>query len=131
MLAPVADADLPIRLSVPARHEYGRVARLTAWSLAVRLGFSHAAVNDLALAVDEMMIYLLRPEGSPGRISITMRPVEGGLEILGATTAGADQHWDDSGARSRFEVLVDGIVEEWSLDEDGAKVRLLAAARPA
>lgn len=125
MLAPVADADLPIRLTIPARHEYGRVARLAAWSLAVRLGFDHSAVSDLSLAIDEAMIYLLRPEGAPGRISLTMLPQPDGLEILAVTSAGADQHWDDVGARARFEVLVDGTVDEWSLDADGARVRLL------
>jgi hypothetical protein len=126
----VAPADLPIRLTVPARHEYGRVARLAAWSMALRLGYPHQAISDLALAIDEMMIYLLRPEGAPGRITITMRPLPEGLEVAGSTSAGSDQHWDDAGARTRFEVLVDGIVDEWELGPGGAQVRLLKQ-RPA
>ncbi len=121
----MADADLPIRLTLPARHEYGRVARLATWSLAVRLGYNHAAVGDLSLAIDEAMIYLLRPEGAPGRISLIMRPHPDSLEIVASTSAGADQHWDDAGARARFEALVDATVDEWSLDPDGSRVRLV------
>jgi hypothetical protein len=121
----VAAAELPIRLTVPARHEYGRVARLAAWGLALRLGFPHQAIADLALAMDETMIYLLRPEGAPGRISVTMRPTGDALEITATTSAGDDQHWGDAGARARFEALVEGTVDEWALDDSGSAVRLL------
>ncbi len=91
----------------------------------MRLGFSHRAITDLSLAIDEMMIYLLRPEGSPGRISITMRPSAEGIEINASTTAGTDQHWDDAGARARFEALVEGTVDEWDLDPEGGRVQLV------
>ena len=59
-----------IRLVLPAEPDYGRIARVAASSLALRLGFSFAEIEDLRLAVDEMVILLMRPEGGPGDITI-------------------------------------------------------------
>lgn len=118
-------SDLPIRLTVPARHEFGRVVRLGLLSLGMRLGMPHRDVADLALALDEALIYLLRPEGSPGRITVTMLPRADGLEVTATTTAGSDQHWDDLGARKRFQALTTGVVDEVEIGGDGSRVKLV------
>ena len=41
-----SDAD-QIRLSLPARHEYARIARIAVTALALRLGFTYREVEDL------------------------------------------------------------------------------------
>jgi len=41
-----------IKLVLPAEPEYGRLARVTTSSLAIRLRFPYPAVEDLRLAVD-------------------------------------------------------------------------------
>lgn len=125
MLAPVSDDE--IRLVIPAQPEYGRIARITASSLALRLGFGFTEIEDLRLAVDEMIILLLRPEGETGTISLTFRVVPDGLEVDCEATAATGA--DDAGARARFEELVDGIVDEHGVDADQRAVHLVLHRR--
>lgn len=113
-----------IRLTLPAEPEYGRLARIAAAGLALRLGFDYPEIEDLRIAMDETLILLLRPEGSPGRVALTFRCSDEVLEIEARSTAGGDQHWLDQGARRRFEQLVGGLVEEAVVDPSGSHVRL-------
>ena len=53
-----SDAD-QIRLSLPARHEYARIARIAVTALALRLGFTYREVEQIALRLLE--------EHRPGR----------------------------------------------------------------
>ena len=46
-----------IRLRVPARSEYAKTVRLTAASLASRMGWSYDAVDDIRMAAEEAFIY--------------------------------------------------------------------------
>ena len=72
-----------VRLSVPALPEYVRLARLTAASLASRLGFSFDDVEDLRIAVDELCYLLVGPEGRPGHITLRYSLDGTGLAISG------------------------------------------------
>ena len=120
-----------IKLVLPAEPEYGRLARITTSSLAIRLRFPYPAVEDLRLAVDETIILLLRPEGEPGEITITFTVEEGTLSIDALTTAGSHQHWVDQGALSRFEAIVADTVDSFAVDESGHQVHLVKHRRPA
>ena len=113
-----------IRLVLPAEAEYGRIARITASSLALRLGFSFPAIEDLRIALDEMVILLLRPEGRAGSISITFTVADDRLAIDALTTAGSDQPWVDEAALARFSELVDELVDDHRIDDDGRRVHL-------
>ncbi len=119
MLAPVSDDQ--IRLVIPAQPEYGRIARITASSLALRLGFGFAEIEDLRLAVDEMIILLLRADGASGTISLTFTVVPGGLEVDAEAAAGGSA---DADARARFEELVDDIVDAHGVDAGRRSVHL-------
>ena len=119
MLAPVSDDQ--IRLVIPAQPEYGRIARITASSLALRLGFGFAEIEDLRLAVDEMIILLLRTDGGAGSISLTFTVVPDGLEVY-AEAGGAGSA--DADARARFEELVDDIVDVHGVDDGRRSVHL-------
>jgi hypothetical protein len=119
--AAVADQ---IRLVLPAEPEYGRLARITTSGLALRIGFSFREVEDLRLAVDEMIILLLRPEGRAGQIKLTFTVDRTGIAVDATTTAGADQHWVDQGALTRFEAIVSDTVDEHTVDEQGHHVHL-------
>jgi anti-sigma regulatory factor (Ser/Thr protein kinase) len=118
-----------IRLVLPAEAEYGRIARITASSLALRLGFPFPEIEDLRIAIDEMVILLLRPEGSAGLILLTFTVAPDRLEIEARTTAGRDQPWVDDAARHRFDEIVEDLVDSHSVEDDGRLVTL-AKRRP-
>ncbi|MBO0732632.1 MAG: hypothetical protein J2P57_25460 [Acidimicrobiaceae bacterium] len=65
----MASAD-EVRLAVPARPEYLRLARVTAAGLASRLGFSYDEVEDLRLAIDELCFGLTGSQGRDGTVSV-------------------------------------------------------------
>lgn len=54
-------------LCVPARPKYGRVARIGAASLGLRLQMSFGAIDDLRRVVDETFVLLLDGTGTAGR----------------------------------------------------------------
>ena len=115
-----------IRLTLPAEAEYARLARAAAAALALRLGFAYPEIEDLRIAMDETLILLLRPEGRAGNITFTFVCGDGELEITARTTAGDDQHYFDAGARSRFDHLVTGLVDEATVDPGDCSVRIVA-----
>jgi hypothetical protein len=121
---PVAGADV-IRLVLPAEPEYGRIARVAASSLALRLGLTFADIEDLRIAVDEAIILLLRPEGAPGQITLEFTVEPHVLVIDATTTAGRDQHWLDTGALGRFEEIVADTIDEHDVDPDNRHVHLV------
>jgi hypothetical protein len=114
-----------ITLVFPAEPQYGRLARITSSSLALRLGFPYPAVEDLRLAVDETIILLLRPEGEPGEITLTFLVEARGLSIEARSTAGQHQAWVDQGALARFEAIVADTVDAFEVDESGHHVHLV------
>ncbi len=123
------DGDNSIRLTVPADPAYGRVARTAVAGLALRMGFAYSAIEDLGLAVDELLILLLRPEVEPGTVTLVFRPSANGLTIDARTSAGGSQPWIDTPARDRFERLVASNVDTCEIDEDSRSVRLVKEMR--
>lgn len=59
-----------VRLVVPARPEFLRLARVTAAGLAGRMGFSYDQVEDLRLAIDELCFSLTGPTGRHGTVEL-------------------------------------------------------------
>jgi hypothetical protein len=119
--------DRTIRLALPADPDYGRVARTAAAGLALRLGFSYGAIEDLRLAIDETLILLLRPDTPAEKLVVVFEPTDGGLVIDARTgpdtvLAGLEP---DAAALRRFERLVKPIVDAWSVDDDAHHVHLV------
>jgi anti-sigma regulatory factor (Ser/Thr protein kinase) len=81
-----------VTLAVPARPEYVRLARLTAASLASRLGFSFDDVEDTRIAVDELCFLLVGSDGRPGEIELEFSFDEGELAIEGRGPGGEVRH---------------------------------------
>ena len=73
-----------VRLVVPARPEFLRLARVTAAGLAGRLGFSYDEVEDLRLAIDELCFGLTGPLGRRGTVELLYLIDEGGLVVEGS-----------------------------------------------
>lgn len=116
--------DDEVRLVLPADPDYVRVARVAARGLGARLGMAPAAVEDLALALDETLILLLRPEGAAGAITFTFTVQADRLLIEARSDAGRDQPWTDRGALVRFQALVTPTVDVHAVSEDGREVHL-------
>lgn len=115
-----------IKLVLPAEGAYGRVARIAVSSLALRLGFGFDAVEDLRLAVDETIVLLLRPDGSHGELVVDF-VIEPHALVIDATTTSGALRPADPGARSRFEEIVAGIVDEHAVTDDDNAVHLVKA----
>jgi anti-sigma regulatory factor (Ser/Thr protein kinase) len=116
--------DDQVRLVLPADPDYVRVARVAARGLGARLGMPLAAVEDLALALDETLVLLLRPEGSAGEITFTFTVQADRLVVEALSDAGLDQAWVDAGALKRFEQLVSPTVDAHTVSDDGREVHL-------
>lgn len=107
-----------VRLTIPARTEFVRLARLNAASLAASCGWGVDEVEDLRLAINEATTVLTSPEGDdpidfvfatdgtsvtvtgtrPGLASVTVDDLV--TTILGAIVD--DHEFDDDGASARF-----------------------------
>ena len=72
-----------VRLVVPARPEFLRLARVTAAGLAGRMGFSYDEVEDLRLAIDELCFGLTGPTGRHGTVELLYLIDEGSLVVEG------------------------------------------------
>jgi hypothetical protein len=114
-----------ISLVLPADPRYGRVARVAVTGIGIRLGLEWPDIQDLALALDEAVILLLRPEGSTGEMTFTFSVEPDQLVIDATTTAGADQDWTNDAAIQRFDEIVDGVIDVHTVDESGRHVTLV------
>lgn len=111
--------DDHVRLSLPARHEYARIARIGMAALALRLGFSYREIEDLRLAVDETLIFLLGADRPGERVTIIFENQPGQVTLTATTSFSTEA---DDPARERFETLISDLVDKWSTDEAGGSV---------
>ena len=84
-----------VRLTIPARSRYLRLARLTAAGIASDLGFSLQGIEDLRIAVDEACAILIEGCGSADHdrhdLDLHYGIVGDKLLIEGHTTCGAGE----------------------------------------
>lgn len=140
----MAVSDDEIRLVIPTDPAYGRIARIAAASLALRMGFSTSEVEDLRIAVDEMFILLSRPDdpGHPeepapkptqtvhGQIAFVYRVEPGVIEVRASSesTVADTPPCDEDCAR--FGEIVEGIVDSWSIDAASQTICIAKAVIP-
>lgn len=72
-----------ITLRMPARTDNAGLARLLAASAASRRGLSYDEVEDLRLAVDELLYCLLGDAGKDGEVELQFSAVDGGVVVKG------------------------------------------------
>jgi hypothetical protein len=127
-----------VRLTVPAKPEFLRLARVTAAGLASRLGFSFDEVEDLRLAIDELCYGITGAEGREGTVAVryllgeNQLIVEGQAQVPVAAGTAAASFGKVSELSELSEVILDALVDEHEFvdDTDGPRFRLLKQHKP-
>jgi serine/threonine-protein kinase RsbW len=73
-----------VSIKVPASPQFLQVVRLVAAGLAARLQFTLDEIEDLKIAVDELVAYLTGPQGRDGTLEVTFTIGKDRIEIHGA-----------------------------------------------
>jgi serine/threonine-protein kinase RsbW len=115
-----------VQLVMPADPEFLRLARVTAMGLASRLSFTIDEIDDLRIAIDELIFGLIGTKGRDGKVVMTYRLHPDGLEVEGAG------HFSDPGIGSSpglsefSQLILDAVADEHELEtgEDGPRFRL-------
>ncbi|MCE5191014.1 MAG: ATP-binding protein [Actinomycetia bacterium] len=71
-----------IALTVPARSEYAKTARMTAAELASRVGMSYDEVDDVRIAADEAFVYACTHVGAEGEVTFSFEVDAAALGIV-------------------------------------------------
>lgn len=109
-------------LSFPARDGFLRVSRMTATSFGAGLGLDIDALDDLRLAVDEMVTWLLRHEECGGRVELVLTDGDGILRITGRRVA---PDLPDVGLDDLVHAILGATVDGYDHGLDPAGVRFL------
>ena len=67
-----------VQLVMPADPEFLRLARVTAMGLASRLQFTIDEIDDLRIAIDELLFGLIGTKGRPGRVTMRYSMIDAG-----------------------------------------------------
>ena len=107
--------DSPVRLTIPARPRFLRLARLTAAGIAGDMGFGLDAIEDLRVAVDEVCAIAMEGVADGVELELTYRAVDDGIAIDGACANPGSQVDVHPVARELLAMTAD----EYSIDSDG------------
>ena len=103
-----------VQLVMPADPEFLRLARVTAMGLASRLSFTIDEIDDLRIAIDELIFGLIGTRGRDGRVVLRYSVSDSGLEVLG------EGEFDDGGSTPGLnelsELILDAVADEHSLE---------------
>ena len=118
-----------VLLRIPAQPEFGRIVRVGGAALGIRQGLSFAEIDELRLAIDEVVILLL--DGSDAdddtELVTTFRFDDGRLEMeihaSGATELRSD-------AVDRFDEVCSPLIDADDVDPERAWVRLRKTPAP-
>lgn len=113
-----------IRLEVPARPEYARLARVTVAGLGLRLGFAYSEVEDLRLALDEALIALLDDGPRRGTIALVYELDDDRMAVEVQGRFADDTPGVSVRAVDRFERMVADLVDAATLDPETFHITL-------
>ncbi len=109
-----------VQLVMPADPEFLRLARVTAMGLASRLSFTIDEIDDLRIAIDELVFGLIGTKGRDGNVRMTYRLDSAGLEVSG--TGEFADGGTSPGLSELSELILDAVADEHELSvtDDGA-----------
>jgi serine/threonine-protein kinase RsbW len=117
-----------VQLVMPADPEFLRLARVTAMGLASRLSFTIDEIDDLRIAIDELIFGLIGTNGRDGKVVMTYRLQANGLEVEGTGQFSDASSGGSSPGLSEFsQLILDAVADEHELEtsEDGPRFRLV------
>ena len=106
-----------VQLVMPADPEFLRLARVTAMGLASRLQFTIDEIDDLRIAIDELLFGLIGTKGRPGRVTMRYSMVGSGLEVRG--TATFEDGAETPGLTELSELILNAVADEHELSPGG------------
>jgi hypothetical protein len=121
----VRPANAVVRLTLPARPEFVRLARLTAAGLASRLGFTLEDLEDVRIAVDELCYLVVGADGHDGTIELTYECANEALIVEGCGPAPEPQ----ADLTAMSERILAVVADEHRVLRDGPTVRFQIVRR--
>jgi serine/threonine-protein kinase RsbW len=99
--------DDAVVVEIPASHRFTPAVRVAAASVAAELDPDVDQVEDLRLAVSELVGLLVASADAGSRIRVQMRLVDGSVEVVGHATSGSAPPEPDDLTRRLLEATVD------------------------
>jgi anti-sigma regulatory factor (Ser/Thr protein kinase) len=122
-----------VTLTVPAKDEYAKAARMTAAALVSRLDIPYDDLDDVKTATEEAFIYACDAEPVAGEVTIHFFVDEGALRIEVPISPGSRTWSEEADARNALATFIlQGVCDsyEMSSDESGAWLRLVKRFGP-
>lgn len=114
-------------LTVPAKSEFAKTARMTVSELASRIGMSYDEVDDVRMAAEEAFIYATA-RVDDGDVTFLLELLEDGICItVGPFAAGADAGSQDE-AQDRYSAFIlESVCDEFEISQgsEGGVLRLV------
>lgn len=106
-----------IWLEIPAQPEYVFLARVTAAKLATRQSFSIDEIEDLRLAMDESLSWLISAADPEGSVRVQFEDTKPGIRIRGVAERPGPRRPPVSDMSN---LILDALVDEHAVgDDDG------------
>lgn len=105
-----------VQLVIPADPEFLRLARVTAMGLASRLSFTIEEIDDLRIAIDELVFGLIGTKGRPGQVTMRYSLLDRGLEVQG--TGSFEDGSTTPGLTELSELILGAVADEHELTVD-------------
>ena len=108
-----------VQLVMPADPEFLRLARVTAMGLASRLSFTIDEIDDLRIAIDELVFGLIGTKGRAGKVVLRYAVSDNGLEVHGQgdfDDGDADGNASAPSLNELSELILDAVADEHSLE---------------
>lgn len=118
-----------IALTVPARSEYAKTARMTAAELASRVGMSYDEVDDVRMAAEESFVYACTRIGCDGEITFSFDLDDDGLTIAVGPFPDVEDDADSQPEDRYAAFILESVCDEFDIERAGGACVLTLVKR--
>lgn len=116
-----------VTLTVPAKSEFAKTARMTVAELASRIGMSYDEVDDVRMAAEEAFIYACnRADG--GNVTFSVDLIEDGIVMIVGPVLVADGATPEDEVQDRYAAFIlESVCDEFEISRtaEGNMLRLV------